>query len=185
MVLSAKEKNWECTFSILDKKPHLINGIPEERAWSALHQAVGQGNIDALKKLLAIKNCDINIKAKRNRNNITDPGDTPLKLAHKCDSTECVQLLKDHHCDLDNSSPPTFLQFSGAVSQVNDDMPYFSLGIAFMKREKVESMYLEDCSSFPEIMQAVFGLLKRDWQYAHSATTESLYIHSVRTCIKY
>ena len=40
MVLASKNGHWDTVWTILDKKPYLVNSIPKERAWAVLHQAV-------------------------------------------------------------------------------------------------------------------------------------------------
>ena len=106
MVLAAKQNRFERVEEILKKKRHLINGIPEARAWSALHQAVFHNNTKTVKMLLHFDNCDANIRAKRDRNRLTDPGDKPIKLA-KCQ--EIKDLLKEKDSSF-LSDVPTFVE---------------------------------------------------------------------------
>lgn len=81
MVLAAKNGEWSKVYYIVDRKPYLINCIPEDRAWGALHQSAWWNNKDAVTKLLACPNCDSEIKTKQDRANETGPGKTPLWIA--------------------------------------------------------------------------------------------------------
>lgn len=58
MVEKAKYGQWDDVYSILERKKNIINCIPEERAWGALHQAAWWQNEDAVLKLLDIPTCD-------------------------------------------------------------------------------------------------------------------------------
>ena len=58
MSLAAKIGDWSSVYEILDKRPDLVNYIPEYRPWSILHQASNSGNEDAVKRILSIPECD-------------------------------------------------------------------------------------------------------------------------------
>ena len=64
MVWAAKYGNWSEVYAILDRKPHLINCIPEQRYWAALHQAAWWGNELAVKKLLEYSPCDSEVQTR-------------------------------------------------------------------------------------------------------------------------
>ena len=81
MVLAAKNGEWSVVFSILDRKPNIVNCIPEERAWGALHQAAWYKDGERVKKLLSYRTCDSEIKTKQDRKNEAGPGRTPLWIA--------------------------------------------------------------------------------------------------------
>ena len=81
LVASAKYGQWEEVFLILDRKPNLINCIPEDRVWGVLHQAAWWQNEDAVVKLLyQYPTCDSEIKTKRGRSE-SGPGKTPEWIA--------------------------------------------------------------------------------------------------------
>ena len=69
MVLAAKNGNWTDVFIILDRKPRIINCIPEDRAWGALHQAAWYEDGERVTKLLSYRTCDSEIKTKQDRSN--------------------------------------------------------------------------------------------------------------------
>ena len=81
MLSAAKHGNFKEALSIIAKKSYLINAIPAGRAWSVLHQAVYHDDIHAIKKLLQYPNCNVKIKAKRQKVGIE--GITPVELARK------------------------------------------------------------------------------------------------------
>ena len=65
-VFSAKFGQWTTVFEILERKPYLINCIPEGRTWAILHQAVWWNDLSIVKRLLNIPNCDVKVKTKPN-----------------------------------------------------------------------------------------------------------------------
>ena len=65
-VLSAKFGQWWTVFDILERKPYLINCIPEGRTWAILHQAVWWNDLSVVKRLLSIPNCDVKVNTKPN-----------------------------------------------------------------------------------------------------------------------
>lgn len=64
MVSAAKYGIWDDVYTILEKKPYLVNMIPEKRSWAALHQAVWWDNEDAVRRLLG---CIPLVPAKQDR----------------------------------------------------------------------------------------------------------------------
>ena len=74
MVSAAKNGKWSEVYSILDLKQYLINCIPEEQAWGALHHAACHKNKDAVRKLLDYPTCDSEIKDKARPEQPIRPG---------------------------------------------------------------------------------------------------------------
>ena len=64
MSLAAKVGDWSTVYEILEKRPDLVNYIPEYRPWSILHQASNSGNEEAVKRILSIPECNPNIVAR-------------------------------------------------------------------------------------------------------------------------
>ena len=64
MVLAAKMGLWDRVWEILDRNPHFVNHIPENRAWGILHQACFWSNEEAIRKILSIPGCDSNLETK-------------------------------------------------------------------------------------------------------------------------
>ncbi|KAJ8298499.1 hypothetical protein KUTeg_025030 [Tegillarca granosa] len=81
MVLAAKQGNWNHVWSTLDKKPYLVNCIPEQRAWSALHQAIFHGGLEAVQRLVEDYEADITICTKPDKAHAAEPGTDALTLA--------------------------------------------------------------------------------------------------------
>ena len=88
MVLAAKTENFPEVFQIMEKKPNIINVIPAELGWSVLHEAVYCDNVDVVKRILSLPNCDTNIKAEWDW-----AGMSPYQQAKKGDK-KCQSLLK-------------------------------------------------------------------------------------------
>ena len=85
MVFASKCGDWETVWTILDKKPYLVNFIPKERAWAILHQAVWWKNQEAVNKILNIPGCDSEL--------LTKNGLTPLDIET---TVEIKKLLENH-----------------------------------------------------------------------------------------
>ena len=112
MVLAAKSGEWETVWKILDGKPHIVNCIPKDRAWSALHQAVYLDNVVAVQKLLNYPDCDSEIRTKQDRDGAHGPGKKPIDLAK---SQQIKYILLNIPGDLMVSlelEKPTFLPVS-------------------------------------------------------------------------
>ena len=85
MVLASKSGQWDTVWTILGKKPYLVNSIPKERAWAVLHQAVWWKNVTAVDKILKIPGCDSEL--------LTKNGLRPLDIET---TGEIKKLLQDH-----------------------------------------------------------------------------------------
>ncbi len=82
MVLASKYGRWPTMSDILNKKPHLVNCIPEERSWAILHQAVFWDNLDVVKDILQFKTCDALIKTKKSREGIVPAASTAIDIVN-------------------------------------------------------------------------------------------------------
>ena len=85
MVLASKSGYWDTVWEILNRKPYLVNCIPEERAWAVLHQAVWWKDAIAVKKILAVPGCDSEL--------LTKNGLRPLDIET---TAEIRKLLEQH-----------------------------------------------------------------------------------------
>ena len=85
MVMAAKYGGWDTVWEILNRKPYLVNCIPEERAWAILHQAVWWKDAIAVKKILAVPGCDSEL--------LTKNGLRPLDIET---TAEIRKLLEQH-----------------------------------------------------------------------------------------
>ena len=109
MVLASKDGDWETVWTILNKKPYLVNSIPKERAWAVLHQAVWWKNRKAVEKILNIPGCDSEL--------LTKNGLKPLDIAT---TGEIKKLLKNH---IKSKKPSKTSIFSDAGYLVDEDIP--------------------------------------------------------------
>lgn len=101
MVLQAKNGQWTGVYSILDCKKYIINCIPEDRAWGALHQAAYLQNEGAVRKLLSYPTCDWEIKTKQDWNNESGPGKTPEWIATNLRKNATIaSILKSYHANI-------------------------------------------------------------------------------------
>ena len=184
MVLAAKSNSFDRVFKILEERKYLINGIPEKRAWSALHQAVYQANTDAVIKLLAFVNCDINIHAKRDRNEITAKGETPLQLAKSRNFQEIVKILSEKHTSA-TSDAPTFVDITLGKKYTNEGMPLFWLASAFLPDNVVQSLLATKPASFLSMTQGSFAATGEHFHELRNSLAETLYPFSqdLFTCI--
>ena len=64
MSLAAKIGDWSSVYEILEKRPDLVNYIPEYRPWSILHQASNAENEEAVRRILSVPECDPNTIAR-------------------------------------------------------------------------------------------------------------------------
>ena len=173
MVLSAKHGQWKKVFEILDRKPYIINAIPQERAWSALHQAVYLNNKDAIQKLLAFNTCDIDIKAKRDKRNAGQPGMTPFKLA-EARGLSCQQVFLDHKMDGPKTSEVTFISQEKGIDFLTGGIPLYHLASSFLKRDVLNGLNLENADLL-SITKKMYQLLKKKWDYVRYAVRECIY----------
>ncbi|KAJ8297657.1 hypothetical protein KUTeg_024188 [Tegillarca granosa] len=96
MVLAAKMGNFDRVFSILENKPYIVNCIPEERAWSALHQAVYLGNFHSVVTLVEKYGADVSVCTKPDQAAAADPGTDALSLALKEGKRDIYNFLLMH-----------------------------------------------------------------------------------------
>ena len=85
MVMAAKYGGWDTVWEILNRKPYLVDCIPEERTWAILHQAVWWKDAIAVKKILAVPGCD--------SEQLTKNGLRPLDIET---TAEIRKLLEQH-----------------------------------------------------------------------------------------
>ena len=144
MVYSAKHGKWDIVWEILDTKPHLINCIPSDRAWSVLHQAVWKNDVITVHKLLSYPACDPEIKTKLDKTNDSGIGKKPIDLA-KCEnikamlrkaaSKKCYQKI--------NNDAPTMLpcnKWENYLGECNTDVFVILLPGCFGKPKRFVSI---------------------------------------------
>lgn len=79
--LRQKNGYWHLVWPTLDKKPYLVNCIPEQRAWSVLHQAIYHGILEVVRRLVEDYEADISICTKLDKAKIAPLGTDSLSLA--------------------------------------------------------------------------------------------------------
>ena len=172
MVLAAKNGNFSKVFQILEKKPNIVNAIPAERAWSVLHQAVFHDNVDVVKRILSLPNCDANIKAKRDRAAVGYAGMSPYELAQrkrkKCQSVLMPDATKTKVQEL------TFLALTDDDALPFSNVPYYDIAVSFLKTDLVKKITCYG-SDFTKMSEQMYNLLENDWEYVRCAVTECLY----------
>ena len=94
-VYSAKYGIWRRVFEILERKPYLINCIPEGRSWAILHQAVWWNDLSVVKRLLNIPNCDVKVKTRLNRQHATTL--SPREVAEVMGGREEIKAELEKH----------------------------------------------------------------------------------------
>ncbi|KAI6653856.1 hypothetical protein LOD99_3358 [Oopsacas minuta] len=111
MVLASKNGIWDTVWSILDKKPYLVNSIPKERAWAILHQAVWWKNINAVERILQIPGCDSEL--------LTKNGLRPLDI----ETTVGIQQLIKKHINSNELSKSSFFLTLEELAEPADEIP--------------------------------------------------------------
>ena len=139
MVLAAKCGEWPKVYSVIDRKPYLINCIPEDRAWGALHQAAWYGNEEAVRKMLKYRTCDPQIKTKQDRNNETGPGKTPKWIAQKVNPNERIASILDESFKYERKKRfggtiPTYTTAIDGQKMDREGLPLLCLTLANYKR---------------------------------------------------
>lgn len=136
MVWSAKYGKWGEVYAILDRKPKLVNCIPESRSWAALHQAAWWGNESAVQKLLNYKTCDSEVQ--------TRGGDywpqctKSYEIANKRGFPEIKHILeefsKNERVKRFGGKIPTFVTAKDGVKMDKEGLPLLLLTIANFKK---------------------------------------------------
>ena len=103
MVLASKCGGWDTVWEILNRKPYLVNCIPEERAWAILHQAVWWKDAIAVKKILAVPGCDSEL--------LTKNGLRPLDIKT---TAEIRKLLEQHIAQVNGWEEKPQIYLAGA-----------------------------------------------------------------------
>ena len=94
-VLFAKFADWRTVFNILERKPYLINSVPEGRTWAILHQAVWWNDLSVVKRLLTIPNCDVKVKTKPNSEHGYSL--SPREVAEQMGGRDEVKMVLEKH----------------------------------------------------------------------------------------
>ena len=161
MVLAAKNGEWSKVYYIVDRKPYLINCIPEDRAWGALHQSAWWNNKDAVTKLLACPNCDSEIKTKQDRANESGPGKTPLWIVENVRPDAGIASILKQNFENERQKRfggaiPTYVTSHDGEKMDKDGLPLLLLSLANYKKTfhpKAVSPHV----AFRDLMKEVFS----------------------------
>ena len=156
MVLSAKKGEWERVWEVLDNKPHLVNCIPSERAWSVLHQAVWHNNVQAVVRILSYPACDTEIRTKQDRKCKSGPGMIPIDLAKSQQMKDILQSYRG--TDMKSDEAPTMLPVDKMLYALGSCI-HMTLscnqGVLIPPKWPIEDH--NTVHSIPYIMQAIFS----------------------------
>ncbi|XP_052083142.1 uncharacterized protein LOC127720569 isoform X2 [Mytilus californianus] len=81
MFSGARKRHYKKIWTVLDKKPYLINVIPIHESFALLHYATLQNNSMAVHKLVNYTSCDVKVKSVPNAKNKHQGGQIPEQLA--------------------------------------------------------------------------------------------------------
>ena len=178
MVLAAKYGRWSEVYGVLDRKPRLINGIPEERTWGALHQAAWWKSDDAVKKLLAYPTCDSEIRTKKN--NETDAGKTPLWVAQHVRPDQSVASILENFFKKEREERfggdiPTYVTDKDGENMDKDGLPLLLLALANYKKTYHPGA-IAPSVHFNNLMKEVFAYVddQSHWKNAMKKTSASV-----------
>lgn len=179
MVLAAKGSRWEEVCNILDRKSYLINCIPENRAWSALHQAVFWNNSTIVTKLLGYEACDAIIKSKQCRDEMIAPSSTATDLAKLKGYDNIRQLLTkniENHRSRRFGDVPRFVTKKCGQQIAEMGFPLFALEVVMYKTTLLNpDANIKNHSV--ELMKQIFDDEKDTWPKIEVKLYQALYGH--------
>lgn len=181
LVASAKYGQWEEVFPILDRKPNLINCIPEERAWGVLHQAAWWKNEGAVVKLLyQYPTCDSEIKTKQDRKSEVGPGKTPEWIARILKGNQKIaDLLLGFHTNQRNErfggDIPTYITYQKGEEMDRKGPPLLVLTLASYKKTFHPST-IDVGTAFKQILKETFNfeIEGSHWKHAMQEIRSSI-----------
>lgn len=161
MVLAAKNGNWDEVFAILSNKPNLVNCIPEDRAWAALHQATWWKNENAVKRLLKCPACDSEVKTKQDRAGEVGPGKTALWIAQNFRRSAQISnilenYLKEERKHRFEGDIPTYVTEDRGERMDMEGLPLLLLTLANYKKTFHPSQ-ISPGHAFNATMKEIFG----------------------------
>ena len=177
MVLAAKCRRWSEVYAILDRKPYLVNCIPEERAWAALHQAAWWGDKHAVDRLLRYPSCDSEVKTKQDRANEFGPEKLPSEIARKRGFPGIADKLNDHakneRMKRHSEIIPTYVTAREGVKMDKEGLPLLMRTIANYKRTFHPSK-VDVHPAFMGLLKEVFQYTWDHWEKAKNKISDSL-----------
>lgn len=179
MVLAAKCNRWERVYPILRTKPYLINCIPEERAWSALHQAVYWNNATIVTNLLGYETCDAMVKSKECLDEMIPPHSTASDLAKLKHSDEIDQLLtaniKNHRLKRFGDVPRFVTKIEGQqLAEIG--FPLFVLEVVMYKNTLLDHNGPTQNHSV-NLLRRIFNEEEHNWPSIETKLYQTMYGH--------
>lgn len=180
MVLAAKNGEWAAVFRILDRKPYLINCIPEDRAWGALHQAAWYEDEKNVTKVLSYQTCDSEIKTKQDRSNESGPGKTPLWIARNLRPNARVagvldKFNREERAKRFGGTIPTYVTAIAGKKMDKSGLPLLLLSLANYK-QAFHPGTVSPQEAFTSLLKDVFKYVDgpSHWEYAMNKTSSSI-----------
>lgn len=175
MVYNAKQGDWQKVYSILNSHPILVNMIPTERAWSALHQAVYHRNVEVIKKLISYKECDVFIRAKGDLGGSGVVGMTPRALAEKFKYSEIANILKEAENNTERKNRKAILATTKEAMLFKNQYSLFYIALAQYKEILLGpgAMDAKNLNS-TSILREVFNYQSKNWKKTQLLIRENL-----------
>ena len=181
MVLAAKYGEWSKAFSVIDRKPYLINSIPEEQTWGALHYAAWHQNEEVVRKMLAYPTCDSQIKTKQGENNKTGPGKTPMWIAQHVEPNKHIASILDNFLKNEREKRfggtiPTYATAKDGEKMDKEGLPLLCLALANYK-QTFHPGEVTPHVTFRNLLKQVFDYVdvSSHWSSAMEKTSSSVY----------
>ena len=172
MVLQARNGQWTGVYSILDRKKYIINCIPDDRAWGALHQAAYLQAEGAVRKLLSYPTCDWKIKTKQDQSNESGPGKTPEWIATNLSTNKTIiSILQSYHNNVwkerFGGTIPTYTTYQDGKQMDTNGPPLLLLTLAnFKKTFHPSSISIGE--AFKTILKKVFDFETAGTHWKHA-----------------
>lgn len=138
MVLAAKYGRWSEAYVILNKKPYLVNCIPEDRTWAALHQSAWWQDESAVRKLLSYPACDSLVKTKGGKNE-SGANKTAAWVARNVKHNESIAVILDEFTNSEREKRfaghiPTYVTYQDGEEMDRKGLPLLLVTLANYKR---------------------------------------------------
>ena len=176
MLQSAELGEWDLVFDFIDKKPTLINQIPNDKEWSVLHWAAYKNHYSAVSRLLKYSDCDSAIKT--NPQNGTDP--LPQIPAAMTQLPDLETLIIDHFTAQNNLThdSPTIINPTLKDSTVSN-----CVDTAFRKYSGILFPDHLDLSrvSFIFLMEEVYRFISSEYNWLEARNSLSLSVSAFHT----
>ena len=175
MVLAAKTGQYDKAFDVVKARKHLLNGIPEKRHWSALHQVVFSRDAKVVERFLSFDNCDVHVHAKPDP--VLKHGETPAELAKLCNCNEIEELVLVRGQNI-LTDVPACLALDAAESISKYGFPILNLASAFMPKEMLHELDGLHCDSFLALTESVVLVGQKYFKSLQKSVADALYLYS-------